>query len=608
MLELTEQEKEVITRINPTPEEEAIILSILAEERALVIRDGKKHLNEEYSKNVAQLYGIEWPNDSTWELIEAIDFIIDMERMKKLNPSQTLEEMTDEIERVKNVDFQHKAEENSVELTPIDAVVEYLKLNDTDLADGNLADEYVEILAKNLVEAVDGTLEELVEGINKAVADGILSDKSREDLLSEVAIRKNLNILINKINEEYGRTDDRDEALKRVAGLIVEYCNDEEGLVDVGIIIEESLVRADKEELEGHIYNKLCYDVETSYEVSRDFVGLYDWFTKFNAEFDINRVLEELSKKELKFNLNDFKYEVYSQTDEKNVFQVLLSASDEKVRTDFMRYNSPEAREELAVEIANSLSSYIMQWSEEMIIKSIRKFETIPPRRFLPYNEICNKLENKQVEPFEFNEKNRVVVSLPTEQTAEDYLGEQDAINTMISNISTSIKEQEAQIEDDFADYQKAVTDAIEASDIVDNPSVQNAEIGEFVENVIGEEKKPNRMKIKNKQRSQGIIEKSKTRAALVMATGMIATGVLVFVFKVNPLEAAQNCWASIESLASGTGSLSQLLPDSGLALGYLAAAGTTLGGLGKYSSSLKKLDKLKEEELEQFQEKEKTR
>lgn len=86
-------------------------------------------------------------------------------------------------------------------------------------------------------------------------------------------------------------------------------------------------------------------------------------------------------------------------------------------------------------------------------------------------------------------------------------------------------------------------------------------------------------------------IDKKKSIAHLLVGAGVASVMLLVSVFKINPIEAAQNCIASMGDLDSFN--LSQFLPSAAQLTSVFAAAGTTMLGVINHFRYLNKKEKL---------------
>jgi len=581
MFEFTDEEKDIIMGLNISSKEREIISSVINEDRAIEVIKGQKYLTKEHSEIVAKKYNLDWNSSLSFGVMEFINLVVDMERAKNIDAS--FKELEDGAEL-------------PIEMTPSESVVNFLRFYDKDLTDGSLTNEYLEELARELVKTVDGSQEELTEGIIKAGNEGLISSKTQSLILTEMNDKKNEQSLIKRINEEYENASDKEEALSKIAPIIIDACNELQRYVDVGSVIEESLIKEYKEEMDAAIYNQLCLDViEYAKLLDYDLAAVYDQIMLYRIEFDINRILEELStKEELNFNLDDFRYQVYAQTDEKNIFQILKAASEVELAK----------RSELTEDIAEALSIYVMHWPEEMIIDSIKKFEHTPPRCFLPYEEICNKLMNKQVDEIELAEKIQSISSLHSyDSMMEELDSEQEDIVESISNaIDEEIKDEELEMVEaidaalngntsleDTVVYNHAKNEAI----VYVEPEIPEIDIEESVEELTSEEPKVIRIKIKNRKKAKGAVKTKKIIAAILFASGMIATPVLVSEYGITPMVAAQNCWDSISALFSGAGSLRQFLPDNAEGIKIFAGIGTVIGGLIVYSRAGKQEEQL---------------
>jgi hypothetical protein len=144
--------------------------------------------------------------------------------------------------------------------------------------------------------------------------------------------------------------------------------------------------------------------------------------------------------------------------------------------------------------------------------------------------------------------------------------------------------------------------------------NVENAPKDEEIEDLVPikqdseepleDENEPKKLKIIEKKREKGLVERRRTIALILTAAGAMATTVLAIIYKINPVVAAKNCWGALSGFDLGAISLGQLLPTMQQATALFA---TVAGGISALVFHKKKKKVAKElaelEDLEEVEE-----
>lgn len=394
----------------------------------------------------------------------------------------------------------------------------------------------------------DLELSDIRRGIAKATQDGTLPAHNRVD--DNLKLLQNRKAQTNKFIEFNNKIKDQNE----LASILTERMLDlyTKGVLSLGHLCialtdagieEETIVMA----LNGfyHRYEQVFLEKYGQSNLTVEALT-NDIYVKYLANdiFDASMLLGYLKNLNKDgFSLDDFAYNLYrKEGDEKEVYRIMTKPSmsvDERVQ---------------------ELKDLRLQYPPSCLK---RTFDILRGAIELPFDEILEKYMG--------NEK---------DLEAEEELVDVDAPVVALSEDGESFV------------GEPSVEPTIETEDeVLAEP--ESTELAVY---------QPRHLMVVKKEKETQEVEKKKTLATLLIGAGFVPVVVLSYIFKVDPLVAAENCVTALNQFIKGDKSLKEYLPNKKQLTALLAGMGTTFVGFVKY---LKNIGKRKntEEEVEDEEE-----